>query len=130
VTPERFFFEDIRGQVLCIDEVHCVSETSHSFRAAYLKLRDLKLNHSLILGLTATASQTTVDHISSIMQFESVVRSRKILRRNIHVTVSEEDDLFRGVSRLLRTENFKEGSVLIFSAFLSTCESLCDWLKG
>lgn len=27
-------------------------------------------------------------------------------------------------------EDWREGSILIFSAFKNTCEALCDWLKG
>lgn len=72
-TPERYFFDNLaeKTKLLVIDEVHWVSETSHSFRASYLKLRTI--DHPLILGLTATATQTTVEHISSLLSIDNVV---------------------------------------------------------
>lgn len=46
----------------CIDEVHCVSEWSHNFRPAYLRLCELLrqgFGIDCLLGLTATATKAT-----------------------------------------------------------------------
>jgi ATP-dependent DNA helicase RecQ len=66
VTPERFenadFLAELRQMqvsLLVVDEAHCISEWSHSFRPAYLLLGDVarQLGSPTLLALTATASR-------------------------------------------------------------------------
>ena len=67
LSPERLMVEDFKRynqevSMVCIDEIHCSSEWSHNFRPSYLKLEDVisnRLQWSIILGLTATATKDT-----------------------------------------------------------------------
>ncbi len=80
----------------CIDEVHCVSEWSHNFRPAYLRLchvlRD-SLGIACLLGLTATATQATERSVCAHLQVQSehVIRVDPV-PSNLSLNVSQPDD--------------------------------------
>jgi ATP-dependent DNA helicase Q4 len=56
--------------MVCVDEIHCASEWSHNFRPTYLMLHEMireKLGkETTVLGLTATATKSTVKQICKI----------------------------------------------------------------
>ena len=79
VTPERMrqrgFLRDLRIAMVCVDEAHCVTAWSHSFRPAYLQLRaniDWTGCYRLV-ALTATATQRTVEETKKAMRLDHVV---------------------------------------------------------
>ena len=52
---------------VCVDEAHCVSQWSHNFRPAYLRLCRVireRLGVQTVLGLTATAPEGTVRDVA------------------------------------------------------------------
>uniref|UniRef100_A0A0G4HUJ8 DNA 3'-5' helicase n=1 Tax=Chromera velia CCMP2878 TaxID=1169474 RepID=A0A0G4HUJ8_9ALVE len=146
VTPEKFSSEIFRSQLdragvkiglVCVDECHCLSEWSHTFRPAYLSLGSVisqRLRPSPVtLALTATATQTTVEDICEQLSIpqENVVggagcsvgvqsegvqgqgrlaeASGWVLRSNLRVTVSRETskDVLGSLENLLKLEEWK-----------------------
>ena len=73
VSPERLgtralhrCFESVECSFLVVDEAHCVSQWSHNFRPAFLKVGDVartKIKPRCILALTATASQAVMKDV-------------------------------------------------------------------
>ena len=51
--------------LLCVDEVHCLSQWSHNFRSSYMRLRSIipLLQPKSVLALTATAPPTVIDDV-------------------------------------------------------------------
>ena len=71
--------------LLCVDEVHCVSQWGHTFRPAYLRLKSLLplLKPQSLLALTATAGAAVIadicknlgikEHVKEFHEKESLV---------------------------------------------------------
>lgn len=55
--------------LLCIDEVHCMSQWSYNFRPSYLRLCNevRNINPGSLLCLTATATKTIQDELSTLL---------------------------------------------------------------
>ncbi|KAL0230284.1 hypothetical protein PCE1_003845 [Barthelona sp. PCE] len=62
-----------------IDEAHCISEWSHTFRPAYFDIPVKFTKDTPFLGLTATASQRVIRSISAYLGIENVFRPPKII---------------------------------------------------
>jgi ATP-dependent DNA helicase Q4 len=80
----------------CIDEVHCVSEWSHNFRPAYLRLCHIlrvSLGIGCLVGLTATATQATERSVSIHLQVhpEHIIRVEPV-PANLALNVSQPED--------------------------------------
>lgn len=121
----------------CIDEAHCVSHWSHNFRPSYLMicrvLRE-KLNVKCILGLTATASQTTIksiiDHIE-IPDGVTGVITNPALPDNLQLSVSCEKDKDRALVSFLLSEQIKKfNSIIIYCIRRDECERVAAILRS
>lgn len=121
----------------CIDEAHCVSQWSHNFRPSYLMicrvLRE-KLNVKCILGLTATASQSTIksiiDHINIPDGLAGVI-TNPALPDNLILTVSFEKDKDRALVTLLATEKLNAyKSIIVYCIRRDECERIAAILRS
>lgn len=121
----------------CIDEAHCVSQWSHNFRPSYLMicrvLRE-KLKVKCILGLTATASQTTIksviSHINIPDGVNGVIRNRA-LPDNLFLSVSKEKDKDRAlVTYLLSEEIAAFNSIIVYCIRRDECERVSAVLRS
>ncbi|CAB3251627.1 unnamed protein product [Arctia plantaginis] len=121
----------------CIDEAHCVSQWSHNFRPSYLMicrvLRE-KLNVKCILGLTATASQTTIksviSHINIPDGVNGVIRN-PALPDNLFLSVSKEKDKDRAlVSYLLSEEIASFNSIIVYCIRRDECQRVAAVLRS
>lgn len=121
----------------CIDEAHCVSQWSHNFRPSYLMicrvLRE-KLNVKCILGLTATASQTTIksviSHINIPDGVNGVIRN-PALPDNLFLSVSKEKDKDRAlVYYLLSDEIAAFNSIIVYCIRRDECERVAAVLRS
>uniref|UniRef100_A0A7S3JR36 DNA 3'-5' helicase n=1 Tax=Aureoumbra lagunensis TaxID=44058 RepID=A0A7S3JR36_9STRA len=80
-SPERMSsrifaeaFSDIECSLFVVDEAHCVSQWSHNFRPAFLKIGDTARNvlrPRAVLALTATASRAVVNDICQVLDLNS-----------------------------------------------------------
>lgn len=121
----------------CIDEAHCVSQWSHNFRPSYLMicrvLRE-KLHVKCILGLTATASQTTIksviDHINIPDGLRGVV-TNPALPNNLFLSVSFEKDKDRALVSLLASERINSfNSIIVYCIRRNECERVAAVIRS
>lgn len=121
----------------CIDEAHCVSQWSHNFRPSYLMicrvLRE-KLNVKCILGLTATASQSTIKSIISHINIPDgvtgVIRN-PALPDNLCLSVSMEKDKDRAlVSYLLSEPIILFNAIIVYCIRRDECERIAAVLRS
>ncbi|KOB76190.1 Rothmund-thomson syndrome DNA helicase recq4 [Operophtera brumata] len=121
----------------CIDEAHCVSHWSHNFRPSYLMicrvLRE-KLNVKCILGLTATASQTTIksiiNHIDILDGVNGVITNPS-LPDNLHLSVSFERDKDRALISYLSSDKICEyNSIIVYCIRRDECERVAAIIRS
>ena len=100
--------------IAVIDEAHCISEWSHNFRSAYMRLNqvlrgsnDISLNAKCVLALTATATPPVVSHIAESLQLPTdgiLVQSWK--RSNLTLNVQKDVDRYQALFKLLKSSIF------------------------
>uniref|UniRef100_A0A2H1VNZ1 DNA 3'-5' helicase n=1 Tax=Spodoptera frugiperda TaxID=7108 RepID=A0A2H1VNZ1_SPOFR len=121
----------------CIDEAHCVSQWSHNFRPSYLMicrvLRE-KLKVNCILGLTATASQTTIksviSHINIPDGVDGVIKN-PALPDNLCLSVSIEKDKDKALVSYLLSEQIKQfNSIIVYCIRRDECERVAAVLRS
>ncbi|CAG9326777.1 unnamed protein product [Blepharisma stoltei] len=132
LTPEKFLSDCFKFQnisLFCIDEAHCVSQLSFSSRLSYL-LIPKSTNSLRILALTATAHKDTCKDISEILHITEVVSYGFPLRKNIEIKISRDPDITTAIGRIIKTDEFRKGSVIIYSPFQYLADSVAQWLKS
>ncbi|GIY74387.1 ATP-dependent DNA helicase Q4 [Caerostris darwini] len=121
---------------VCIDEVHCISQWSHNFRPSYLQLYKVltkKMGVKCILGLTATATQSTIEDIISNLELkctnESVIGHTNI-PENLNLSVSRDKDKDRALIQLLSGDRFKKcSSIIIYCIRRNETERLAALIR-
>lgn len=133
-TLETSFIFDLETKInlVCIDEIHCVSEWSHNFRTSYLKLSYLikdRLKTQLILGLTATATSKTITSVTRLFDIKEIISSKTINRTNLMLTTSRDQDKFPSLLFLLRSEKYQNlKSIIIYCTLIRTTENVANYL--
>lgn len=102
ISPERLqteLFQDalreMKVNLICVDEAHCISQWGYDFRPSYLKIADIRamLPETPVLALTATATPSVLDDIQEKLQFkEHCVLRKSFERKNLAYIVRETDD--------------------------------------
>ncbi|XP_028049937.2 ATP-dependent DNA helicase Q4 isoform X2 [Monomorium pharaonis] len=120
----------------CIDEAHCISQWSHNFRPSYLmvcRVLKEKLKVRTVLGLTATATRTSVESIIRHLDIEdgmAGVISDVPLPRNLVLTVSKDENKDQALIALLKSERFHEcDSVIIYCLRREECTRIAGLLR-
>lgn len=148
ISPEALISGDTNGfsklfkslpkiAFACIDEAHCVSQWSHNFRPSYLMISRVlreKLNVNCILGLTATASQTTIKSVISHLNipdgFNGVITS-PTLPDNLCLSVSFEKDKDRALVSYLMSEHIScFNSIIVYCIRRDECERVAAILRS
>lgn len=120
----------------CIDEVHCVSQWSHNFRPSYLMICRVlkeKLGINCILGLTATATKTTVEsvirHLGISDGFDGVITNTPV-PDNLTLTVSRDTKKEQSLLELLQTSRFADcDSIIIYCIRRDECERIATLIR-
>jgi len=119
---------------VCIDEAHCVSQWSHNFRPAYLRLAKVireRLGVRRILGLTATAPECTIrsvaDHL--VVPQDGVIRG-PLLPGNLTLTVSRDENRDKALLTLVAGEILADcDSIIVYCTRRNECERLATLLR-
>lgn len=133
VTPEKFISEALYTikniSLICIDEAHCVSKYSTSTRLSFLQLPRL-FGKVKILALTAAIDTIAENDLMSLLKIDEKVSFGRALRDNLLVTVSREDDVLTAAGKLVKTERFKKGSIIIYCSMQYMADSIAQWLRS
>lgn len=110
--------------LVCIDEAHCLSEWSHNFRPAYLRIHDIaksKLKPKAILALTATASPSVAKDICDLLEMKPVhgkpctwVGSTHRPNLRIVVQNSDAESKHGQLLNLIASPPFTKGAIIVY----------------
>lgn len=125
VAPERLLSEaflqrlaDIKIGLFAIDEVHCVSQWGHDFRAEYLQLGTLRQHFPNVpfIALTATADkQTRQDIIQRLHLQKANVHIASFNRPNISYTILEKQKPLSQLTDYLNNKHNQSGIIYCLS---------------
>ena len=111
LSPERLLTElaiarlqNMKINIIAVDEAHCISQWGYDFRPAYLKIAELRkhLPKTPILALTATATPEVVKDIQEKLLFKKEhVFQRSFARPNLSYTVLRPADKVGKVKDIL-----------------------------
>ncbi|CAD8081118.1 unnamed protein product [Paramecium primaurelia] len=121
---------------ICIDEAHCVSELSHSFRHTYVILNSmiqnfLKDDMPPFLALTATATHLTVESVLKKFQINKSIISINTERNNIEISVSRDRDVNASLIKLLQSQKYRNlSSILIYCRSKYMVDMVSNYLRN
>lgn len=148
VSPERLtsssfarFIPRIRHLVrlICIDEVHCMSQWGHHFRPSYLRLAGVikKLQPQSLLAMTATASQEVIQDVCRMLTIPKRAGGVMVLdsnRTNIqcHAVVcsSDEDRRSRFMKLIQKGGLLESGSLIVYVWRKRDAEVWMEFING
>jgi ATP-dependent DNA helicase RecQ len=121
LSPERLQqplvqerIQQMRVNLIAVDEAHCISQWGNDFRPAYKNINTLRELHPHVncIALTATAKHNVVDDIIENLDFVSPkIFKASFARPNIAYKVIHTDDKLYQLEHLLNTH---EGSSIIY----------------
>lgn len=120
---------------VCIDEAHCVSQWSHNFRPAYLRLSKIireRLGVKTVLGLTATAPESTIQDIATHLEIcrQSGVIRGPLLPKNLVLSVSKDENRDHALMKLLQGERWENcDSIIIYCTRREECVRLATMIR-
>eukprot|EP00049_Salpingoeca_infusionum_P010526 m.181953 g.181953 ORF g.181953 m.181953 type:complete len:1342 (+) comp14666_c0_seq5:72-4097(+) len=118
----------------CVDEAHCVSEWSHNFRPAYLRIAKTlreSLGVSTLLALTATATQATINSILKHLDIEQdgLLESFHI-PDNINLSASCPEDKQQRLAHFLRNHHlYSKGPAIVYCSRQADTVALASFLR-
>lgn len=138
VAPERLLTDSfynlcryISIDFVAVDEAHCISQWGHDFRPSYRgipKFIQQLASRPIVAAFTATATTFVIQEIKDLLQLQSPYELISGFDRpNLIYKVLKPTDKFRYLKSYL-TNDFTEGSGIIYCATRKTVESLSDKL--
>ena len=117
---------------VCIDEAHCISLWSHNFRPTYLRICKFlheRLGVKTVLGLTASAPESTLKDVAQRLKVDNVVRG-PLLPTNLVMTVSKDKQKDTALMALLNSEPFCDfESIIVYCTRREVCETLATAIR-
>eukprot|EP00898_Chlorokybus_atmophyticus_P007538 jgi/Chlat1/7786/Chrsp66S07247 len=148
VSPERLFTARFLAAAstlqpfafVAVDEAHCVSDWSHNFRPAYLRLGEYirgRIQARCVLALTATATKLTVDAVMSTLGVPSdnIIQEEPV-RNNLHLSVSHSKERstqrrLEDLDLLLKTPRFAAAkSIIVYCSMKYDTDEVADYLSA
>lgn len=147
LSPERLQQSLVRDRIqqmkvnlIAVDEAHCISQWGHDFRPAYKHIRTLRdLQPTVnIIALTATAKPVVANEImSDLDMLDAQVFQASFERQNIAYHNIFTEDKYYHIERILKKET---GAAIIYvrsrrasveiSHFLNSCGFKCSFFHG
>lgn len=138
VAPERFssigfsnLLNQLRVNLLAIDEAHCISQWGHDFRPEYGQLGAIRerLGKPTTIALTATATQDVRDDIVSQLELhEPNIYVTGFDRPNLRYA-SERVEFGRKVSRVIELVAGQPGTSIVYCATRKAVDEVTLVLK-
>jgi len=137
LSPERLQqplvierIQQMKVNLIAIDEAHCISQWGNDFRPAYKNISTIRQIHPHVncIALTATAKQNVIDDVIENLDFVSPkIFKGSFERSNISYRVIHTDDkLFQ----LTQTLNSFTGSSIIYVRSRKASEEIHNYLKS
>jgi len=111
ISPEKLQSEFIQKKIeqlkvnlIAIDEAHCISQWGHDFRPDYLKIIILKKIHPNInvIALTASATPKVMNDIVKHLELDNIqIFKKSIFRKNIQIQLIKSDDVYGQLYQIL-----------------------------
>jgi ATP-dependent DNA helicase RecQ len=115
-----------------IDEAHCISQWGPDFRPDYMKLGILrnKLNHPIVLALTATATEDVRSDIKKTLNIHSAKEYvYSIDRPNIGLMVKPVQNHEDKLQKLLEMVKMLKKPGIVYFSSKRLAEEVSEWLK-
>lgn len=135
VSPERLQAElfqvrlqQMKVNLLAIDEAHCISQWGYDFRPEYLQIAAIRQRiQAPVLALTATATPEVTEDIQERLLFpEKRVFRKSFERRNLsYIVLREENKL----ERLLEICKKIKGTGVIYARNRKLCRDIAEYLS-
>jgi ATP-dependent DNA helicase RecQ len=142
LTPERFRRKDFLDKInelkidlLAVDEAHCISEWGHDFRPDYSRIGEFRslLKNPLTIALTATATpdvqQDIIDKLL-IDKNEIEIFHQGIERPNLRLEAVEVFDDKQKYQLIETALQEYSGSGIIYFALIQSLEKFSDYLSS
>ena len=137
-TPEQLMRADFVAvltrrpvALLVLDEAHCLSQWGFDFRPAFLEIGNIvqSLGRPTIVALTATATQSVLDDITSLLDIPRAgVIGTNPLRPNLHYRTEHFSRAEDKLARLIELVGQSQGSGLVYAATVKSAEALYEAL--
>ncbi len=137
VAPERFespqfcsLLDNLRVEMIAVDEAHCISQWGHDFRPSYRTLSQVIQtlpSNPVILALTATATNEVVEDICQMLSIDN---------QNVTATGFKRDNLIlsveKGVDKMAYLTSYvsrnKEKPGIIYASTRKDVDKIHDFL--
>lgn len=135
VAPERLGSEDflrlaeqVKIEMVTVDEAHCVSQWGQDFRPSYLKIVEFigRLPYRpVISAFTATATSVVREDIIKILRLQNpYVVTTGFDRKNLYFEVQKPHDKLAALLKILKRYEGKSG--IVYCSTRKAVESVCD----
>lgn len=135
LSPERLqtalfldYLQDIKVNIIAVDEAHCISQWGYDFRPAYLHIGELReyLPDVPLLAITATATRTVRNDIQEKLLFKKKnLLLKSFFRENLSYSIFQEDNKLNKIIDIL---NKVPGSGIIFCRSRKQTKAVAEFL--
>jgi ATP-dependent DNA helicase RecQ len=136
LSPERLStsrfrerLDDMKVNLVTVDEAHCISQWGYDFRPSYLKIQLLRelLPDVPVLALTATATPKVVGDIQDKLSFrEKNVLKKSFLRENLAYMVRNQEDK---LNYMIRSVQKAKGTGIVYVRSRKLTRELSEVLR-
>jgi ATP-dependent DNA helicase RecQ len=137
LSPERLStelflkrLENMKVNLIAVDEAHCISQWGYDFRPSYLQVARIRqyLPGIPVLALTATATPTVADDIQDKLLFrEKNVIRQTFERKNLVYLVRKTEDK---LTYLLRILNKQKGCGIVYVRNRKKTREIAEYLTS
>ncbi|MFH0762133.1 MAG: ATP-dependent DNA helicase RecQ [Bacteroidota bacterium] len=136
LSPERLStdlfkkrLENMKVNLIAVDESHCISQWGYDFRPSYLEIASIRLllPDVPVLALTATATPKVADDIQEKLQFsEKNIIRQSFERKNLIYLVRKAEDKYSYILKILLKQ---PGCGIIYVRNRKKTQEIADFLK-